>query len=213
MPAGACPERSRRAGMTSFPRKRESRTMRRRNYAHASYNPPRLAKAGIRGVEKGERHPGADWQKLQKGGVLILHREERRERKEGGCLQDSERTVFDVVVVGAGNAAFTAALAARAEGARVLVLEKAPKELRGGNTRFTGGVFRCTYNGIEDLIPIVRGNDNPDTVRVQPYTRADYFKNLEPVTGGRGGPPPPRGGGGCSSHTTHLLSAARPPPR
>ena len=36
MPAGACPERSRRAGMTSFPRKRESRTMRRRNYAHAS---------------------------------------------------------------------------------------------------------------------------------------------------------------------------------
>jgi len=103
-------------------------------------------------------------------------------------LQDSERTVFDVVVVGAGNAAFTAALAARAEGARVLVLEKAPKDLRGGNTRFTGGVFRFTYNGIEDLIPIVRGNDNPDTVRVQPYTRADYLRDLERVTGGRTDP-------------------------
>src|SRR5438046_5570030 len=38
MPAGACPERSRRAGMTSFPRKRESRKTRHRNYAHASYN-------------------------------------------------------------------------------------------------------------------------------------------------------------------------------
>src|SRR5438034_11332830 len=38
MPAGACPERSRRAGMTSFPRKRESRKRLRRNYAHASYN-------------------------------------------------------------------------------------------------------------------------------------------------------------------------------
>src|SRR2546425_3873214 len=36
MPAGACPERSRRAGMTSFPRKRESRIMQRRNYAQAS---------------------------------------------------------------------------------------------------------------------------------------------------------------------------------
>src|SRR5207249_464923 len=36
MPAGACPERSRRAGMTSFPRKRESRKMRRRHYSHAS---------------------------------------------------------------------------------------------------------------------------------------------------------------------------------
>ena len=103
-------------------------------------------------------------------------------------MQDSERTVFDVVVVGAGNAAFTAALAARAEGARVLVLEKAPKDLRGGNTRFTGGVFRFTYNGIEDLIPIVRGNDNPDTVRVQPYTRADYLRDLERVTGGRTDP-------------------------
>src|SRR5438034_3169655 len=38
MPAGACPERSRRAGMTSFPRKRESRKLRRQNYAHASCN-------------------------------------------------------------------------------------------------------------------------------------------------------------------------------
>src|SRR5439155_1475727 len=40
MPAGACPERSRRAGMTSFPRKRESRKRRRRNYVHASTNAP-----------------------------------------------------------------------------------------------------------------------------------------------------------------------------
>src|SRR3989442_12781658 len=194
------------AGMTSFPRKRESRKLRRRNYAHASYNPPRLAKAGIRGVEKGERHPGADWQKLQKGGVLILHREERRERKEGGCLQDSERTVFDVVAVGAGNAAFTAALAARAEGARQLVLEKAPREVRGGNTRFTGGVFRFAYNGIEDLIPIVRGNDNPDTVMVQPYTRADYLRDLERVTGGRADPTPSPVPVDRSDRTVHSIA-------
>lgn len=103
-------------------------------------------------------------------------------------MSDLEREVFDVVVVGAGNAAFTAALAVRAEGARVVVLEKATQKLRGGNTRFTGGVFRCTYNGIEDLIPIVRSNDNPDTVTVQPYTRADYLRDLERVTGGRTDP-------------------------
>jgi tricarballylate dehydrogenase len=103
-------------------------------------------------------------------------------------VRDAEREVFDVIVVGAGNAAFTAALAARAEGARVLVLEKASQKLRGGNTRFTGGIFRCTYNGLEDLIPVVRGNDNPETVTLDPYTRADFLKDLERVTGGRADP-------------------------
>jgi tricarballylate dehydrogenase len=103
-------------------------------------------------------------------------------------VRDAEREVFDVIVVGAGNAAFTAALAARSEGARVLVLEKASQKLRGGNTRFTGGIFRCTYNGIEDLVPIVRGNDNPDTVIVAPYLRADFLQDLERVTGGRTDP-------------------------
>jgi tricarballylate dehydrogenase len=103
-------------------------------------------------------------------------------------VRDAEREVFDVIVVGAGNAAFTAALAARSEGARVLVLEKASQKLRGGNTRFTGGIFRCSYNGIEDLVPIVRGNDNPDTVIVAPYLRADFLQDLERVTGGRTDP-------------------------
>ena len=41
---------------------------------------------------------------------------------------------YDVVVVGAGNAGMCAALAARESGARVLVLEAAPFDERGGNT-------------------------------------------------------------------------------
>lgn len=96
--------------------------------------------------------------------------------------------VCDIIVVGAGNAAFTAALAARAEGARVVVLEKASQKLRGGNTRFTGGVFRCVYNGLEDLAALVRDNDDPSTVAVDPYTREDYLQDLERVTGGRTDP-------------------------
>ncbi len=46
---------------------------------------------------------------------------------------------YDVVVVGAGNAGMCAALAAREQGARVLVLEAAPFDERGGNSRYTAG--------------------------------------------------------------------------
>ena len=53
----------------------------------------------------------------------------------------------DVVVVGAGNAGLCAALAARDAGAEVLVLERAPRDARGGNSAFTGGVMRFAYTG------------------------------------------------------------------
>ena len=62
---------------------------------------------------------------------------------------------WDVVVVGAGNAAFCAALAARENGASVLMVERAPKELMGGNSRFTAGAFRCVYDGVDDLKAIM----------------------------------------------------------
>jgi len=42
----------------------------------------------------------------------------------------------DVVVVGFGNAAQAAAIAAHNAGAKVLVLEKAPQAKKGGNTWF-----------------------------------------------------------------------------
>ena len=45
----------------------------------------------------------------------------------------------DVVVVGAGNAVFCAALSAREQGASVVVLERAPLDKAGGSTRFTAG--------------------------------------------------------------------------
>jgi tricarballylate dehydrogenase len=62
-----------------------------------------------------------------------------------------ENYEYDVVVVGKGNAALCAALAARDEGARVAVLEAATEEEHGGNSRFAGGVMRFSYAGVEDL--------------------------------------------------------------
>jgi tricarballylate dehydrogenase len=57
----------------------------------------------------------------------------------------------DVVIVGAGNAAFCAGLAAVEHGVSVLVLERAPEAESGGNSRFTAGAFRCVYDGVDDL--------------------------------------------------------------
>ena len=63
--------------------------------------------------------------------------------------------VFDVIVVGAGNAASCAALSAREQGARVLMLEAAPEDQRGGNSAFTGGAFRVVYQGADDLARLI----------------------------------------------------------
>ena len=62
-----------------------------------------------------------------------------------------ENTSYDVIVVGAGNAALCAALSAQEHGANVLMLERAPQEQRGGNSAFTGGGVRFVYHGVEDV--------------------------------------------------------------
>ena len=54
---------------------------------------------------------------------------------------------YDVVVVGAGNAGLVAALTAHEAGARVVVLEAAGYEERGGNSRFSGSIFRAVHTG------------------------------------------------------------------
>jgi tricarballylate dehydrogenase len=60
----------------------------------------------------------------------------------------------DVLVIGAGNAAAHAALAAREAGASVAMLETALRESRGGNSAFTSGAFRVVYDGVDDLLAL-----------------------------------------------------------
>jgi tricarballylate dehydrogenase len=62
---------------------------------------------------------------------------------------------WDVIVVGAGNAALCAALAARETAERVLVLERSAEDESGGNSRFTAGLMRVAYDGVEDLRRVI----------------------------------------------------------
>jgi glycine/D-amino acid oxidase-like deaminating enzyme len=64
--------------------------------------------------------------------------------------------IFDVIVVGGGNAGFSAATTAAQQGAkRVLVVEKAPVYDAGGNTYYTAAAFRTVFNGLDDLLPLL----------------------------------------------------------
>ncbi len=96
----------------------------------------------------------------------------------------------DVIVVGAGNAAFCAALAARERGARVLMLEAAPEEESGGNSRFTAGAIRVVYDGVDDIKALV-----PDLTAAEiastdfgTYTAAQFFDDMARVTQHRADP-------------------------
>jgi len=96
----------------------------------------------------------------------------------------------DVIVVGAGNAALTAALAAHDHGANVIVFEKATKELRGGDSRFSGGMFRFAYNSKEDVKPFLPNLTEKewDAVVIDPYTTQAYYNDIMRVTQGLADP-------------------------
>ncbi len=93
---------------------------------------------------------------------------------------------FDVIVVGGGNAALCAALAAREHGARVLVLEKASFEERGGNSYFTGGGFRFAHDGLDDVCRDVLTDLSPaerDIIATLPaYPTERFYEDLMAVT-------------------------------
>jgi tricarballylate dehydrogenase len=91
---------------------------------------------------------------------------------------------FDVVIVGAGNAALCAALAAREGGASVLVLEAAPEAERGGNSRFTAGAMRVAYRGVDDLRALIPDLSDADIARTDfgSYTESDFLDDMGRIT-------------------------------
>src|SRR5262244_2316666 len=102
-----------------------------------------------------------------------------RNRREG--MPD-----YDVIIVGAGNAALAASVSAREHGAeKVLVLEKAPPEMRGGNTYWSGGLLRIVFNAarnLERLIPKAADLLPGFFDYVEPYTANDFWADFRRVT-------------------------------
>jgi len=82
----------------------------------------------------------------------------------------AETKRYDIIVVGGGNAGLCAAVTAAETGARVAILESAPKTYRGGNSRHTRN-FRCMHEG-------------PLSVLTGSYGEDEYFEDLMLVTKG-----------------------------
>ena len=78
---------------------------------------------------------------------------------------------YDVLVLGGGNAALTAAITARRAGVSVLVVECSPRDFRGGNSRHTRNL-RCMHEGPADVL-------------TEAYPEEEYWQDLVRVTGGK----------------------------
>ncbi|MCH8858196.1 MAG: FAD-dependent tricarballylate dehydrogenase TcuA [Proteobacteria bacterium] len=74
---------------------------------------------------------------------------------------------YDVLVIGGGNAALCAAITARQAGASVLILEHAPKSMRGGNSRH-----------VRNLRMMHRA---PTPVLTEAYDEEEYWNDLVPL--------------------------------
>jgi tricarballylate dehydrogenase len=90
--------------------------------------------------------------------------------KQSGDVLTEDAQRVDVLVVGGGNAALCAAITAREAGASVTLLEHAPKDFRGGNSRHTRNLRAM--------------HDKPEGVLIETYGEDEYWDDLLRVTGG-----------------------------
>jgi tricarballylate dehydrogenase len=94
----------------------------------------------------------------------------------------------DIIVIGGGSAAFSAAVSARQAGAaRVVMLEKAGEAEYGGNARYSGTGFRFVHAGAQEIRQFVPDLDEAlfASMTIPPYGADDFTADLERMTQGR----------------------------
>ena len=91
--------------------------------------------------------------------------------------------IYDVIVVGSGNAALCAALSAKDAGAKkILIIEKASKKEAGGNSRYTNGSYRFAYDNFSDLKKIIPSLKNTKRIDYGKYPKKSFYDDMIKVT-------------------------------
>ena len=94
----------------------------------------------------------------------------------------------DVIVVGGGNAGFSAAFAAVKRGRSTVILEKGPAELGGGNSYFTAGATRINHAGLDDVIDFIEPDERHERTHIPAYPSEEFAADLFRLTNGRNDP-------------------------
>lgn len=108
--------------------------------------------------------------------------------REITMIIDTKALSCDVVIIGSGNAGFSAAVsAAQCQAGKVVLIDKCPEGWAGGNTYFTAGAFRISHNGLQDILPIVSNVDDETAkaVDLDSYTNEDFLADMNRVTKGQ----------------------------
>lgn len=98
----------------------------------------------------------------------------------------------DILVIGSGNAGFSAAISAAqsSPASRIILIDKCPESWSGGNSYFTAGAMRTAHTGLADLLPLVNNVDQnlAKIIDLPPYRTTDFEKDIQRICAGRSDP-------------------------
>jgi tricarballylate dehydrogenase len=87
--------------------------------------------------------------------------------------------------VGGGNAGLVAALEAKNSRASVLLIEKAPKKARGGNSRLSWGLFNFAGEGIKDYEMLLGKEKLPKgKFEIEVFSRDEFYNKVMRLSAG-----------------------------